>query len=124
MERKERKSPASDTLYEVLSLESEAERERRKTTASPGALSTGPGGSGASPPEDEEEEGETQLWNVRGLERESRGEEGKLNGTRLGHLAQGCLQLSCTQLQVLNLLCQLRTITYHFAVSPVFHRML
>uniref|UniRef100_A0A8C5BM99 RAB GTPase activating protein 1 n=1 Tax=Gadus morhua TaxID=8049 RepID=A0A8C5BM99_GADMO len=54
MERKERKSPASDTLYEVLSLESEAERERRKTTASPGALTTGPGGS--SPPEDEEEE--------------------------------------------------------------------
>uniref|UniRef100_A0A8C5BGW5 RAB GTPase activating protein 1 n=1 Tax=Gadus morhua TaxID=8049 RepID=A0A8C5BGW5_GADMO len=52
--RQERKSPASDTLYEVLSLESEAERERRKTTASPGALTTGPGGS--SPPEDEEEE--------------------------------------------------------------------
>uniref|UniRef100_A0A674PNB8 Rab GTPase-activating protein 1 n=1 Tax=Takifugu rubripes TaxID=31033 RepID=A0A674PNB8_TAKRU len=39
--RKERKSPASDTLYEVVSLESESERERRKTTASPGVL-TGP----------------------------------------------------------------------------------
>uniref|UniRef100_A0A7N8WQS3 Rab GTPase-activating protein 1 n=1 Tax=Mastacembelus armatus TaxID=205130 RepID=A0A7N8WQS3_9TELE len=33
MERKERKSPASDTLYEVVSLESETEREKRKTTA-------------------------------------------------------------------------------------------
>uniref|UniRef100_A0A8C7Z769 Rab GTPase-activating protein 1 n=1 Tax=Oryzias sinensis TaxID=183150 RepID=A0A8C7Z769_9TELE len=30
-----RPSPASDTLYEVLSLESESEREKRKTTASP-----------------------------------------------------------------------------------------
>nr|XP_057912291.1 rab GTPase-activating protein 1 isoform X1 [Doryrhamphus excisus] len=56
MERKERKSPSSDTLYEVLSLESETEREKRKTTASPGIL---PGGSGSvvpSPPEDDEEE--------------------------------------------------------------------
>uniref|UniRef100_A0A667Z862 Rab GTPase-activating protein 1 n=1 Tax=Myripristis murdjan TaxID=586833 RepID=A0A667Z862_9TELE len=33
--RQERKSPASDTLYEVVSLESETEREKRKTTASP-----------------------------------------------------------------------------------------
>uniref|UniRef100_A0A671X8E0 RAB GTPase activating protein 1 n=1 Tax=Sparus aurata TaxID=8175 RepID=A0A671X8E0_SPAAU len=37
-----RQSPASDTLYEVVSLESETEREKRKTTASPGILSTGP----------------------------------------------------------------------------------
>uniref|UniRef100_A0A673N2V9 Rab GTPase-activating protein 1 n=1 Tax=Sinocyclocheilus rhinocerous TaxID=307959 RepID=A0A673N2V9_9TELE len=36
----ERKSN-SDTLYEVVSLESETERERRKTTASPGILSCG-----------------------------------------------------------------------------------
>ncbi|CAL8321283.1 unnamed protein product [Lota lota] len=56
MERKERKSPASDTLYEVLSLESEVERERRKTTASPGTLTTGPGALVPSPPEDDEEE--------------------------------------------------------------------
>ncbi|XP_060939512.1 rab GTPase-activating protein 1 isoform X1 [Limanda limanda] len=54
MERKERKSPASDTLYEVVSLESENEREKRKTTASPGI---GPTGTGVpSPPEDDEEE--------------------------------------------------------------------
>uniref|UniRef100_A0A669B103 Rab GTPase-activating protein 1 n=1 Tax=Oreochromis niloticus TaxID=8128 RepID=A0A669B103_ORENI len=38
--RKERKSPASDTLYEVLSLESETEREKRKTTASPKGMVT------------------------------------------------------------------------------------
>uniref|UniRef100_A0A671XC48 Rab GTPase-activating protein 1 n=1 Tax=Sparus aurata TaxID=8175 RepID=A0A671XC48_SPAAU len=56
MERKERKSPASDTLYEVVSLESETEREKRKTTASPGILSTGPGSTVPSPPEDDEEE--------------------------------------------------------------------
>uniref|UniRef100_A0A3Q3EKB5 Rab GTPase-activating protein 1 n=1 Tax=Labrus bergylta TaxID=56723 RepID=A0A3Q3EKB5_9LABR len=56
MERKERKSPASDTLYEVLSLESETEREKRKTTASPGILPTGPGSTVPSPPEDDEEE--------------------------------------------------------------------
>ena len=55
MERRERKT-GKDTLYEVLSLESEAERERRKTTASPPQS-----GSGApSPPEDEEEEGRRQ----------------------------------------------------------------
>lgn len=58
MERKERKSPASDTLYEVVSLESETEREKRKTTASPGILSTGSGPMVPSPPEDDEEEGE------------------------------------------------------------------
>lgn len=58
MERKERKSPASDTLYEVVSLESESERERRKTTASPGVLSSGPGATVPSPPEDDEEEGD------------------------------------------------------------------
>uniref|UniRef100_A0A3P8QY67 RAB GTPase activating protein 1 n=1 Tax=Astatotilapia calliptera TaxID=8154 RepID=A0A3P8QY67_ASTCA len=37
-----RQSPASDTLYEVVSLESETEREKRKTTASPSILPTGP----------------------------------------------------------------------------------
>lgn len=57
MERKERKSPASDTLYEVVSLESETERERRKTTASPGSVTSGPGTTAPSPPEDDEEEG-------------------------------------------------------------------
>ncbi|KAM3873834.1 rab GTPase-activating protein 1 isoform 2-T2 [Diretmus argenteus] len=56
MDRKERKSPASDTLYEVVSLESEMEREKRKTTASPGILPTGPGAMVPSPPEDDEEE--------------------------------------------------------------------
>lgn len=57
MERKERKSPSSDTLYEVISLESETERERRKTTASPGIQPTGAGNMVPSPPEDDEEEG-------------------------------------------------------------------
>lgn len=61
MERKERKSPASDTLYEVVSLESESERERRKTTASPG-VPTGPGAAVPSPPEDDEEEGDAPLF--------------------------------------------------------------
>ncbi|KAK7896263.1 hypothetical protein WMY93_021588 [Mugilogobius chulae] len=56
MERKERKSPSSDTLYEVVSLESETERERRKTTASPGIQLSGPGSMIPSPPEDDEEE--------------------------------------------------------------------
>lgn len=60
MERKERKSPAADTLYEVVSLESESERERRKTTASPGGLSSGPSTSVPSPPEDDEEEGDAR----------------------------------------------------------------
>lgn len=58
MERKERKSPAADTLYEVVSLESETEREKRKTTASPGILPTGSGTMVPSPPEDDEEEGD------------------------------------------------------------------
>lgn len=58
MENTERKSN-SDTLYEVVSLESETERERRKTTASPGILSSGSHSSMVpSPPEDDEEEGE------------------------------------------------------------------
>ncbi len=58
MENKERKSN-SDTLYEVVSLESETERERRKTTASPGILSaTSHSSMVPSPPEDDEEEGE------------------------------------------------------------------
>ncbi|KAM8827970.1 rab GTPase-activating protein 1 isoform 4-T6 [Spinachia spinachia] len=56
MERKERKSPASDTLYEVVSLESETEREKRKTTASPGIIPTRAGTTVPSPPEDDEEE--------------------------------------------------------------------
>uniref|UniRef100_A0A3Q3XAT8 Rab GTPase-activating protein 1 n=1 Tax=Mola mola TaxID=94237 RepID=A0A3Q3XAT8_MOLML len=55
-QRKERKSPASDTLYEVVSLESETEREKRKTTASPGVLTSGAGTMVPSPPEDDEEE--------------------------------------------------------------------
>uniref|UniRef100_A0A671PNW2 Rab GTPase-activating protein 1-like n=1 Tax=Sinocyclocheilus anshuiensis TaxID=1608454 RepID=A0A671PNW2_9TELE len=51
------KKSNSDTLYEVVSLESETERERRKTTASPGILSCGSHGSMVpSPPEDDEEE--------------------------------------------------------------------
>lgn len=62
MERKERKSPASDTLYEVVSLESETEREKRKTTASPGILPSGPGAMVPSPPEDDEEEGDWRLF--------------------------------------------------------------
>uniref|UniRef100_A0A8C2HSH6 Rab GTPase-activating protein 1 n=1 Tax=Cyprinus carpio TaxID=7962 RepID=A0A8C2HSH6_CYPCA len=56
MENTERKSN-SDTLYEVVSLESETERERKKTTASPGILSSGSHSSMVpSPPEDDEEE--------------------------------------------------------------------
>ncbi|XP_072514903.1 rab GTPase-activating protein 1 isoform X3 [Salminus brasiliensis] len=52
----ERKSN-TDTLYEVVSLESETERERKKTTASPGILSSASHGSMVpSPPEDDEEE--------------------------------------------------------------------
>uniref|UniRef100_A0AAY4BIH5 Rab GTPase-activating protein 1 n=1 Tax=Denticeps clupeoides TaxID=299321 RepID=A0AAY4BIH5_9TELE len=55
-ERKERKS-ATDTLYEVVSLESESDRDRRKTTASPNILSSASHGSMVpSPPEDDEEE--------------------------------------------------------------------
>ncbi|XP_048876957.1 rab GTPase-activating protein 1 isoform X1 [Brienomyrus brachyistius] len=56
MERKDRKSN-TDTLYEVVSLESESEREKRKTTASPSILpSASQGPMVPSPPEDEEEE--------------------------------------------------------------------
>uniref|UniRef100_A0A8C7VXJ9 Rab GTPase-activating protein 1 n=1 Tax=Oncorhynchus mykiss TaxID=8022 RepID=A0A8C7VXJ9_ONCMY len=52
----ERKSN-NDTLYEVLSLESESERERKKTTASPNILQSSSHGSMVpSPPEDDEEE--------------------------------------------------------------------
>ncbi|KAF4082693.1 hypothetical protein AMELA_G00154580 [Ameiurus melas] len=52
----ERKSN-TDTLYEVMSLESETEREKKKTTASPGILPSASHGSMApSPPEDDEEE--------------------------------------------------------------------
>nr|XP_056716024.1 rab GTPase-activating protein 1 isoform X1 [Euleptes europaea] len=58
IKQKDRKS-STDTLYEVVSLESESERERRKTTASP-ALRLPPSGSQGSmipsPPEDDEEE--------------------------------------------------------------------
>lgn len=61
MERKERKSPASDTLYEVVSLESETEREKRKTSTNPGVLPTGPASMVPSPPEDDEEEGDFTL---------------------------------------------------------------
>ncbi|XP_061118288.1 rab GTPase-activating protein 1 isoform X2 [Conger conger] len=56
MERKDRKSN-SDTLYEVVSLESESEREKRRTTASPGLPQSASHGSMVpSPPEDDEEE--------------------------------------------------------------------
>uniref|UniRef100_A0A8C7ZBA0 Rab GTPase-activating protein 1 n=1 Tax=Oryzias sinensis TaxID=183150 RepID=A0A8C7ZBA0_9TELE len=50
------KLPASDTLYEVLSLESESEREKRKTTASPNIVLGGAGTGAPSPPEEDEEE--------------------------------------------------------------------
>ncbi|KAM9306960.1 LOW QUALITY PROTEIN: rab GTPase-activating protein 1 [Pholidichthys leucotaenia] len=57
MERKERKSPSSDTLYEVVSLESETEREKRKTTAASNMIpTTGTGTAVPSPPEDDEED--------------------------------------------------------------------
>uniref|UniRef100_H3CH78 Rab GTPase-activating protein 1 n=1 Tax=Tetraodon nigroviridis TaxID=99883 RepID=H3CH78_TETNG len=56
MERKERKSPASDTLYEVVSLESESQREQRRSAAGPAVHSSGPGATVPSPPEDDEEE--------------------------------------------------------------------
>ncbi|KAG9354181.1 hypothetical protein JZ751_012305 [Albula glossodonta] len=56
MERKDRKSN-TDTLYEVVSLESESEREKRKTTASPSIPQSASHGSMVpSPPEDDEEE--------------------------------------------------------------------
>uniref|UniRef100_A0A8C4SHU3 RAB GTPase activating protein 1 n=1 Tax=Erpetoichthys calabaricus TaxID=27687 RepID=A0A8C4SHU3_ERPCA len=58
MERKDRKSN-TDTLYEVVSLESETERERKKTTASPSIHLVQSGSQSSiipSPPEDDEEE--------------------------------------------------------------------
>lgn len=58
IERKERKSN-SDTLYEVVSLESESELERRKTTAAPAVRLPQSGSQSSmipSPPEDDEEE--------------------------------------------------------------------
>ncbi|XP_030063191.1 rab GTPase-activating protein 1 isoform X3 [Microcaecilia unicolor] len=58
IEQKERKS-STDTLYEVVCLESESERERRKTTASPSIRIPQSGSQGSmipSPPEDDEEE--------------------------------------------------------------------
>ncbi|XP_029466781.1 rab GTPase-activating protein 1 isoform X4 [Rhinatrema bivittatum] len=57
-EQKERKSN-TDTLYEVVCLESESERERRKTTASPSICIPQSGSQSSiipSPPEDDEEE--------------------------------------------------------------------
>ncbi|XP_036384296.1 rab GTPase-activating protein 1 isoform X1 [Megalops cyprinoides] len=56
MERKDRKSN-TDTLYEVVSLESETEREKKKTTASPSIPQSASHGSMVpSPPEDDDEE--------------------------------------------------------------------
>uniref|UniRef100_W5M4S6 Rab GTPase-activating protein 1 n=2 Tax=Lepisosteus oculatus TaxID=7918 RepID=W5M4S6_LEPOC len=56
MDRKDRKSNA-DTLYEVVSLESETEREHKKTTASPSIpQSTSQSSMIPSPPEDDEDE--------------------------------------------------------------------
>uniref|UniRef100_A0A4W4FAH5 Rab GTPase-activating protein 1 n=1 Tax=Electrophorus electricus TaxID=8005 RepID=A0A4W4FAH5_ELEEL len=47
----------TDTLYEVVSLESETEREHKKTTASPGIMPSSTHGSmGNSPPDDDDEE--------------------------------------------------------------------
>uniref|UniRef100_A0A803SMK9 Rab-GAP TBC domain-containing protein n=1 Tax=Anolis carolinensis TaxID=28377 RepID=A0A803SMK9_ANOCA len=58
IKQKDRKS-GTDTLYEVVCLESESERERRKTTASPALRLPQSGSQGSmipSPPEDDEEE--------------------------------------------------------------------
>ncbi|XP_055455983.1 rab GTPase-activating protein 1 isoform X3 [Psammomys obesus] len=58
IKQKERKNN-SDTLYEVVCLESESERERRKTTASPSVRLPQSGSQSSmipSPPEDDEEE--------------------------------------------------------------------
>ncbi|XP_036185624.1 rab GTPase-activating protein 1 isoform X1 [Myotis myotis] len=58
IKQKERKSN-TDTLYEVVCLESESERERRKTTASPSIRLPQSGSQSSmipSPPEDDEEE--------------------------------------------------------------------
>lgn len=59
IKQKDRKNN-TDTLYEVVCLESESERERRKTTASPSIRLPQSGSQSSmipSPPEDEEEEG-------------------------------------------------------------------
>lgn len=59
IKQKERKNN-TDTLYEVVCLESESERERRKTTASPSIRLPQSGSQSSmipSPPEDDEEEG-------------------------------------------------------------------
>lgn len=64
IKQKDRKNN-SDTLYEVVCLESESERERRKTTASPSLRLPQSGSQGSmipSPPEDDEEEG--KMWIV------------------------------------------------------------
>ncbi|XP_028571809.2 rab GTPase-activating protein 1 isoform X3 [Podarcis muralis] len=58
IKQKDRKN-STDTLYEVICLESESERERRKTTASPVLRLPQSGSQGSiipSPPEDDEEE--------------------------------------------------------------------
>ncbi|XP_026568353.1 rab GTPase-activating protein 1 [Pseudonaja textilis] len=58
IKQKDRKT-STDTLYEVVCLESEAQRERRKTTASPAICLPQSGSQGSmipSPPEDDEEE--------------------------------------------------------------------
>ncbi|XP_066466568.1 rab GTPase-activating protein 1 isoform X1 [Tiliqua scincoides] len=58
IKQKDQKS-STDTLYEVVCLESELERERRKTTASPALRLPQSGSQGSmipSPPEDDEEE--------------------------------------------------------------------
>nr|XP_028571806.1 rab GTPase-activating protein 1 isoform X1 [Podarcis muralis] len=58
IKEKDRKN-STDTLYEVICLESESERERRKTTASPMLRLPQSGSQGSmipSPPEDDEEE--------------------------------------------------------------------
>ncbi|KAH0615599.1 hypothetical protein JD844_005051 [Phrynosoma platyrhinos] len=58
IKQKDRKN-STDTLYEVVCLESESERERRKTTASPALRLPQSGSQGSmipSPPEDDEEE--------------------------------------------------------------------
>lgn len=65
IKQKERKSN-TDTLYEVVCLESESERERRKTTASPSVRLPQSGSQSSmipSPPEDDEEEG--KCWGER-----------------------------------------------------------
>ncbi|KAK2120284.1 Rab GTPase-activating protein 1 [Saguinus oedipus] len=63
IKQKERKSN-TDTLYEVVCLESESERERRKTTASPSVRLPQSGSQSSvipSPPEDDEEEAKLMI---------------------------------------------------------------